>query len=209
MIAFLLILACTPDPDELPCREGFSRAPSGHCYPNEPLLAPSSLDDLYDLLEPCYGLRPSPQMDLESGCAGDLCEGDLFDVAVAKLGEPYTCYEANGDAYCDWRSGVSGRWDDENDDLVPDAGSRNERVLVRAPFAYGTEAGLGLWMPYSCFVDQLGPPDDLTLVETEDGLFIERMNFDAVGLLAYDLIDREGRAGADGELDTLYLYGAN
>ena len=208
MIVFLLMLACTPDAEELPCREGFSRAPSGHCYPDEPLQAPSSLDDLYELLEPCHGLRPSNGMDLESGCAGELCQGDLYDVAVAKLGPPETCFEANDDAYCTWPSGLGGRWDDEDDDLLPDPGTRNQRVNVTAPFAYGTKSGLGLWMPYSCYVDQLGPPDDLTLVDTEDGLFIERMNFEGVGLLAYDLYDLDGRSGADGLLDTLYLYGA-
>jgi hypothetical protein len=208
VIAFLLMLACAPAPDDLPCREDFTRAADGHCYPDGSLAGPSDLDDVFDLLEPCTGLRPGGLVDFESGCAGDLCEGDLFEVVRVLLGEPEECVVSSGDAFCTWANGLGGRWDDEDDDGLPDPGSRNQRVQVRAPWVYGTSTGLGIWMPPSCFVDALGPPDEAILVDTEDGVFIERLDFDAVGLLVYDLSDLEGRTGADGLMELLFLYGA-
>lgn len=203
-----LLLSCATDVEELPCREDFTRAADGHCYPDGELQSPPSLDDLFALMEPCVGLRPSTQVDLEAGCAGDLCAGDLYTVALLVMGEPAECFSGSGDVYCSWTTGLGGRWDDDDADGIPDPTARNIRVQVEEPFVPGTASGLGIWMPPSCYVDALGTPDDLTLIDTDEGLFLERINYDAYGLLAYDLIDLEGRAGPDGLIDALYLYGA-
>ncbi len=202
------MLACAPAPADLPCRDAFTRADDGHCYPDESIEGPSSLAEIYELLEPCAGLRTGDLLDLESGCAGDFCEGDLYDIAALVMGEPTECFTSGGDAYCTWPNGLGGRWNDDDADGLPDVGARNQRVKVAEPWVYGTTTGLGIWMPPSCFVDALGHPDDITLVEAEDGVYVERVNFDAVGLIAYDLADLDGRTGPDGLIEQLYLYGA-
>jgi hypothetical protein len=208
VIWILLLAACAPNPDDLACRTGFERAPDGHCYPLVDPQPEQGFQDLFDLLEPCTGLRPSSRIDFGSGCADELCPGDLYEVAIVVMGPPVECFASGGDAYCRWRSGVEGRWDDENANLIPDPGSRNQRVHVQEPFVSGNELGLGLRMPPSCYTDALGPPDETIVVDTELGLFIQKLDFVAEGVLVYDLEDADGRAGADGLIDQMYLYGA-
>ena len=204
----LLLLACAPDPDELACRSDFSRASDGHCYPNDVGAdEPLTTGDLLELLAPCTGLRPSERMDLDSGCAGGLCEGDLYDVATAVLGDPVACLVSSGDAFCRWRNGIEGRWDDDDGNGVPDPGSRNQRTHVEFPFVSGTADGLGIRMPPSCFVDVLGEPHELIVIDPTQGLAVQKLDFDRYGLTVYDFYDLDFRPTPDGLIDDLYLYG--
>jgi hypothetical protein len=208
-MTLLLLLACGPSPDELACREGFERADDGRCYPPASALPNIDLEAALEHMPPCEPLTDGVAMDLESGCAYGLCPGDTFAEALELFGEGYDCFDANNDAYCLWEHvGIEGRWDDEDDDGLPDEGAGNVRTHVAEGSLARTEGGLGLQVPLSCYFEQLGPPDTFTVIDTVDGLMIEFMDWDDVGLLAYDLVDRNGYVGPDGLVDDLYLYGA-
>ncbi len=208
-MTLLLLLACGPDVAELPCRDGFARAADGHCYPPAPTFTTVDFEAALANLGPCEPRDEGVATDLQSGCSYYFCPGDTFEEAVDLLGDNYTCSEASGDAFCLWEAiGIEGRWDDDDDDGLPDEGDGNQRVHITDGSLAATDDGLGMDVPISCFVDSLGPPDRFTVVDTVDGLMIEFMDWDDAGLLLYDFYDTNRFLGSDGRADELYLYGA-
>jgi len=200
---------CGPRLTELPCREGFTRAADGHCYPPPTEFTTVDLDAAVANLPACE-IRASPFLiDLDSGCALGMCPGDLFEESVATFGSGYTCFTANGDAYCGWEEvGVEGRWDDDDEDGQPDPKAFNQRVHLTRDAVVATSEGLGTDASMSCFIDTLGHPDRMTVIDTVDGLAIEFMDYDDAGMLVYDTVDRNDIFGPDGFVDDLFLYGA-
>lgn len=209
-LALVSAAGCGGEPEEeVPCREGFERAADGRCYPPPELFTTVDLDAAVANLPDCEPRLAAFELDLDSGCARGLCPGQTFDDAVQLLGSGYTCFAANGDAYCEWEAlGLEGRWDDDDDDTVPDPKATNQRVHLTRDAVVATEDGLGTDASVGCFFESLGHPEEMIVVDTVDGLAIERLDYDRFGLLVDDTRDHNDYVGPDGIVDDIYLYGA-
>ena len=205
MLFMAALFACADPP--LPCRDGFTRAGDGHCYPPYDIDTELDLEDALDAL-PCGRVREGAGVSFEGGCAAGFCAGDLYTTARALLGETDTCFLSGGDQYCTWPNGLGGRWDDEDGEPGPDPFATNQRVRLQPPYMGTSAEGLGVWGATGCVSDALGMPDTATLVDTADGVFAELIDYDAYGILAYDVSSMDGVPGADGIIDDMYIYGA-
>jgi len=209
-LALVSAAGCGGEPEEeVPCREGFERAADGRCYPPPELFTTVDLDAAVANLPDCEPRLAAFELDLDSGCARGLCPGQTFDDAVQLLGSGYTCFAANGDAYCEWEAlGLEGRWDDDDDDTVPDPKATNQRVHLTPQAEVATADGLGADASISCFFEVLGHPDSLTVIDTSEGLAIQLLDYDDAAILVYDTVDRNEQPGPDGYVDDLFVYGA-
>jgi len=210
VLASLALGGCGGDDvTQLPCRDGFERAADGHCYPTSTGFTTVDLDAAVANLPSCDP-RVSPFLiDLDSGCALGMCPGHTFEQSVDAFGTGYSCFSASNDAYCLWpNAGVEGRWDDEDDDGLPDEKATNQRVHLTRDAVVATEDGLGTDASVGCFFESLGHPEEMIVVDTVDGLAIERLDYDRFGLLVDDTRDHNDYVGPDGIVDDIYLYGA-
>jgi hypothetical protein len=163
-----------------------------------------------DSLPPCFLHKPIGDIDLEAGCADDVCQGDTIEAWIAQLDAEPEC-EGIGGPYsnCVWEGwALAGLFDDEDNDGQPDAEGRTDRVHLLPGHAGSTLDGLGTEQAVRCWVDALGTPDLLTFDKVAGSLMIEELYYDDLGLYVYDWEADDGRSHADGEVDNVFLFGA-
>ena len=205
------MLACSADDANVPCRDGFDRADDGHCYPPLSDDAPSFEDVLSSM--PYCALLPAGNglIDLELGCASGVCVGmDYFETnaVLHTEGDCTVASWSDQSQYCTWDIGLQGLFTDEDVDGIPDEGAGNERVRVYSPYAGATEHGLGAGINPRCYVDTLGQPSEVLLVDIGGVLYIEDLIYDDYGLSTYDWGTDDDSDRPNGVIDNVYLYGA-
>lgn len=209
-LVYLLLLACSSN-DEPLCREGTTLAEDGHCYP--PLMEfPPQLDDAVAALPDCEPVDGSDDLpiDIARGCASGVCAGDTFDDMVAALG-PIDCVTTtfdNQQVYCTWPElGIDALFVDDDRNSIPDPTRRTDRIRLFPPHAGATVDGVGIGANIRCFIDSLGNPERMNLVDVAGQLTIRDLLYDSFGLLAFDQGFDDDSSLPNGYVDNMYLYG--
>ena len=203
----LFLIACAPPETE--CREGTTLAEDGHCYP--PLLdqAPR-IEDVIAGLPACEPATGPGAIDLVGGCAYGACARQLYVDMVDAIGTG-SCATTNFSAtqvYCTWSDwGVDALFADADQDDVPDANARNERIHLFRPSSAATNEGVGVDANLACIFDSLGIPEDMYVIDSGGELAIDSLVYEAYGLTVLDRTAAGGVARPDGFVDDLYLYG--
>jgi hypothetical protein len=200
---WLWLVACTTP--WAPCRSGWSPAADGHCWPVEA----SSFEEALDDLPACEPLAANSRLDLEGGCVDGACAYAPIEPFEAAFG-PGACVTASWSAYwvyCYWSNGVDGLFPDGDLNLVPDPGAAGDRVEVKPPYDGTTEGGLGLEGDTSCFVETLGDPERVVLVDVSGVLTPDELWWPEAGVRIYDETAEAGGSYPDTRPDRLVLYG--
>lgn len=211
IFVWLVALGCgSRDSDAPVCREGTTLQADGHCHP--PIAQfPPSLRDALEALPACEPAGPGPAIDVARGCANAACAGDLYADMVEALGDQVTCATAAQDVrlvYCTWEElGIDGLFRDEDQNRVPDAQARTDRIHLFVGHLGALPGGGGIASNLSCFVDELGVPSRMNTVDVAGHLLIRELIYDELGLFAYDLGDDDESGLPNGYVDNIYLYG--
>lgn len=209
MLFALSLLACTDGREPFACRPGFDLAADGHCYP--PIVQDIDVEDVLASLPPCgEPATANGAIDLESGCVEAVCVGATEPEITLAMGYDPVCVPTGSatKVYCTWAPSIEGMFADADADAWADPEATNERVHLFPGYTGGTIDGLGIGVPPSCFVDVLGSPDWIAFRDVGGNLLIQDMSWDRYGLNAYDWGWDDGSGVPDGNLDNLYLYGA-
>lgn len=200
--SLLLWTACVPAEDPDPCRQGWSRAPDGHCYPPDTTDDTPGATDAIDAAGPaCVLAKPDGRLDLDAGCADGLCVGDTFERMSSILG-PGECVAGSEGLFCTFEPpGLQGLFADADADGLPDPESATPWLRVLSTFPYATVGGLGMGTSTRCWTEQLGIPSDAWFVDRAGTLAFDGMVWDAYGVEVHDWADD------DGLVDTAYLLG--
>lgn len=207
--AWMLVTACAPEAAD-PCREGFDLAADGHCYQPPPPFPEPDFTDALEHLPRCEPLPGIGTVDLELACADGACAQMTFPETEAALGEAGDCATTPWNAerlYCTWPRGLEGLWEDLDRDGVPDTDAPNERIHLYPPYDGATLEGLGVGVNPRCFVDQLGTPDTMLVVDVSGTLHVQDLIFDRYGVQVYDWGWDDDSNRPNGLLDNLYLFG--
>jgi len=174
------LFACAPDP----------HTPAG--APRVALAAPevATVEGVIDALPACVPLATDGRVDVAAGCADDGCVG-MTAVELEQAWGSATCSRQSSaptSLRCVWPSGVWARFDDHDDDGVPDDGSSARPLLLEPPYDGATADGLGVGASLSCFVDALGYPDAVRLSNVDDtGWRFRSMAWSSDGVELFDL----------------------
>lgn len=239
MVAMLLFLACRSE-----CEKGFERHDDGLCYEvvaqdtatagadsggdtgaaedsAEP--AAPTVEDVLAALPACVPGATDGRLDLQHGCADDVCVGDAPDQAVATLGEPDEIYEfsysyngyESGSLYYVWAIGLELIYEDDDQDGVPDttiwSSPSAYALMISLPWDGGTSDGLGLGASLSCFVDAFGTPGSVDFDFEDYKLYPTYLSWDVDYYSSMNVQDRylnkTGEYGAyDGFVDGVTFY---
>lgn len=209
--ALLVAIGCgSRDSDEPVCREGTELQADGHCHP--PLAEfPPSLRDALEALPACVPAPEGGEIELGRGCANGACALDTFDDMRDALGDAVTCETASQDnrlVYCTWEEmGIDGLFRDDDQNDVPDAGARTDRIHLLVGYEGRTPGGAGIASNLACWVDELGVPDRLNSVDVGGALVVRELLWDDYGVFAYDVGDDDESGQPNGWIDNVYLYG--
>lgn len=208
----LILAACGADPtepDAEACRDGFTRADDGHCYPPLTEATPVVTDLLLEA--PCARAAAGDALQLEIGCIEGACAGDTFATVDAAFGYGARCdLLASGLNWsCEWPQGVQAQFPAaEVDSGEPGDAVKNNFVRALTRYLGTSPDGLGLTVAPSCFVETYGPPSSVIYVESEEGLGAVQLVWDEYGLE----IEDEERATddlpfPDDQVDEITLFG--
>ena len=221
-IAFAFLAACGSDDGdtdtEEDCDAGFERHADGNCYaevgaedsedtgtPPEPGGDP--LEELFDTLPPCKSTTGDGELDFVNLCAGPLCTDMTYaELQTADAEEPDCDFVDDDEMACTW--GLLDLqvwfWDDNGDEVIePDQFPTG--MYVDPGFQGTTGGGLGTGVSASCFLDDLGNPDSLTLFDYGGELWIYYWIWD-YQIYAIDSYDEVGYGG-DGIVDSIWMNG--
>lgn len=202
VLAFTLT-ACG-DPNSVVCGDGTTEA-DGVCTADpvdDP--APPTLEDVLAELTPCTSTTGNGQIDLTTGCAGEVCAGMSYGEIVDVLGEG-TCDGFGTFWFCDWSVGITVGVN--GDELGPDPAEVPYSVDLDERYKGTTTDGLGVGLQLACFLDALPKPDSVffTLVGA-------RFALDGVGWYAAPNVSVDDRFGGgkdgtkpDGLVDAMSL----
>lgn len=152
-------------------------------------------------LRACRTLEPGEgTLDFEDGCASGACLGDTYGSFRAALGEPTEIEGAGSWVLVDWdQRGLYAYFDDDDGDNEPDPDEPVYRFVVNGPAAGTSVDGLATELSLACFVQVLGPPDD---VDTVDGM-VETLRYDALALRIHDFSGAQTFLDPDGYVDVI------
>ena len=184
-LVWLAVIAC--DPGSVECGE-YTEEVDGACEQVSPP-APT-LADAYIELGDCPGLAPGDgRIDLELGCADEVCSGRDFHETEAAMGGDAVCTGNSSVLRCTFANGAMVTVEDEDLDGEPDPGPIGW-VRLGPAFDGTTTSGLGVGVEMRCFVDQLGTPVSGSVIPSGDTWFVDRATWSEPAAWA---LDRDGR----------------
>ncbi|MCB9689610.1 MAG: hypothetical protein H6738_11260 [Alphaproteobacteria bacterium] len=200
--SLLLWTACAPVDDHDPCRQGWSRARDGHCYPPATEADTPDATDAIEATPPCILDKPDGRLDLETGCADGICVGDTYERMAALLGEGECVADASFPTalYCTFDPGLQGLFADEDEDGIPDEEAETPWLRLLSRWPYATADGLGMGTSARCWTEILGTPSSAWFTDRAGSLALDGMVWDRYGLEVHDWQDD------DGLIDTAYLF---
>jgi len=147
------------------------------------------------------------RIDLDTQCADGACAGDSQADWVAALGSDANCKASYaGDSYrCSWENGLTGYFDDDDGDGLPDDAAEAVVVFVDLPYSGTSADGLGLGVSVECFGEALGVPDTLAMERIAGGWFVTEAHYDASHLDIEDSTSPDEIGDPDGLVDALRL----
>lgn len=179
------------------------------CGEAGPVAATTSGFDPFGDAPPCESSSGDGRIDLGTACADGACAGATYAQWAAALGEPAKCTTSYmGSMHCEWGNGVSGYFDDEDDDGAADPESTGNIVFLDPPYDGATTDGLGVGVSMACFGDALGLPDALALDRHEDRYLVTEAHYDEIEVELADLEGPNGENLPDGLVDSFELWGS-
>lgn len=147
----------------------------GNCFGIPPVVVvqpddPTFVEALAEQ-EPCRGLPPGNELDLDRRCAGGICLYDSIGDAIEVAGEPECVESYGGSLSCNWE-GVRITTPDADGDGRPDEDSLISSITVQIPFEGADGRGLGLGANMTCFLEALPRPTEIGLYREESDLHV-------------------------------------
>jgi len=210
LVAQVTLIGCTQTSEGTRCRDGFEAAADGHCYPPPTPWPSPSIQDALDSLPPCESTEPDGAIDIAPGCADGACVGMSAIEMTDVLGSEPSCQVASWSEtkqYCLWEMGIEGLFDDLDEDGVPDEDAITERIHLVPPYPGQTALGSGIAVQVSCYLEDLGLPDEVVYEDFGGALHLTDLIYDRYGVKAYDWGSDTDNDSPDGRIDNLYLYG--
>lgn len=181
----------------------------GICVGDEPIEPdPVTMESLLDAMEPCDAPETGDgRLDLDAGCADDVCAGGFVGTINAAMGEEARCIQPYPGVAeyleCTWSNGAVGGVYDLDGDGVPGEDALVLLVIVEDDFDGTTADGFGIGDRVSCLVDSLGAPDELSFVQTKQGWFATTADWYASGVSMADGLSASEEP--DGTFDRITL----
>ncbi len=185
MYIAIFLAGCAPD-----CPEG-THSDGQVCIAD---VATESGPDIVASLRACTGSTGDGSVDLVNACVEDLCVGDTYADFTAALGAPSEII-----AWVTWPSGLGAGFDPDGDPPPDDAEA--VEIWLSNGYAGRTSNGLGVGVPMSCFVDELGVPDIVQLYTVNAYYVPFAMYWAGPNLSIFDEDALEGQG--DNVVDTL------
>jgi hypothetical protein len=199
----LLLAACADDPPADP-------TDSGGDPPTTSAATLAPVDAALADLPRCEPGSDDGALDVEAGCAGDVCLGTPWPEATATLGDPGSCIYIVDGAVCFWDLGLVISFADTEADGTPDDDATAYAIAVNPPFDGGTVDGLALDASLGCFVDALGDPDAVSFGHYDEAWLVRSLAWNDLFFTVYDFDAADGIGQPDGLPDfvqfTNYLY---
>ncbi|MFZ5477549.1 MAG: hypothetical protein ACOZNI_12305 [Myxococcota bacterium] len=158
--------------------------------------------EVFDTLEACSPGSDDGRLDVEGGCADDVCLGDTWPDVRSVKGRT-TCYTLLAVAHCYWDDGQLVAFPDEDEDGTPDEDAGAVIVALNQPWDGGSDEGLALDANAGCFVDVLGLPDGISMTATSEGWALRALEWSEHRFSFYDFSDDDGVSGPDGYAEFL------
>ncbi|MCA9489943.1 MAG: hypothetical protein KC621_08470 [Myxococcales bacterium] len=199
VVALTVLSACTTCPTGL-------EPEGGRCVPATDI-TPVEFDE--NRHPPCHLAEAGTRLDLASGCADGVCDGDTYDQMVAVLGVG-SCDSSDvvpETSFCDWQAGaLNTHFDDQDLDGAPDPGAPALGLYLREGWSGSDPDGLGLRVSLACWYEVLGEPVDEDRVADGSTQRVVAMSFDVGDARVY-VDDQELVEGYDGSTSRLALFG--
>ena len=192
--------------DDSQCAEGFHLDDDGMCYPDE--TDGNTVEAAMAEWPDCILEKGDGRIDLDFGCADDVCVGRNYGEIAELMGEG-DCYfyQGYGYGYCTW-GGAGGYFLDADDDLLPDEFYYLSYVMIVPGYTGHTELGAGPNLSMSCWTETEGDPDAVEFSVGYTGEYqIGQITYYSPGTVIYDAVGADYSYESDGRSDYIYLYG--
>lgn len=152
----------------------------------------------------CGRFEPNGLLDIEAGCAGNLCLSMTYEEAVQAAGLPSHCDATDKLANCTWHGDIQLTFPDLDGDGIADPGLEADTLHLSSPAFRGTtKAGLGIGVSMRCFNETYGEPSSLDVQPTYT--FTSYFQSGAFDFYATDW-NQAGGVAPDGLTDALFIY---